>query len=408
MKRKVLLVSLLFLFLYPISIHARETYAYLETANIEELENISANYILLVNRNDNKVLYEKNSKDKIAIASLTKIMTALVTILQTENLDEKIILPKEAFVGIDGYMEAGFKIGDAVTIRDLLYGTLLPSGVEAAQALAIHTSGSIEKFVESMNHLADILEMYNTHFSNPVGRDNENYSTLDDMFKLLDYALQNETFYEIYTTKSYETTNYLQFKSTLLSSSERYQLDTDFIKGSKSGFTKKAGLCLSSIAEHEGVSYLLLVADSLYQNGFPTHIQDSMQIYHYFFTNYGYQSVLKKEQTLSTFSIIDSKQDNFTAKSEDEVLLYLKNDMVDQLEYVYEGKKVLTSENKRGDTLGNIFVKYNNQVLYTYPIFLTEDITYLHTKEILFLFGILLFFFLSLFFLKKKNEIVKK
>ena len=59
---------------------------------------------------------------------------------------------------MDGYMEAGFKIGDKVTIRDLLYGTLLPSGVEAAQALAIYTSNSIENFVSSMNHLANILE----------------------------------------------------------------------------------------------------------------------------------------------------------------------------------------------------------------------------------------------------------
>lgn len=403
MKEKVCSIFVLFLFLCPI-VTAKEIYTYLETENIKELENISANHILLINRNDNKILYEKNSEEEIAIASLTKIMTALVTILQTENIDEVITLTEEAFVDIDGYMEAGFKIGDKVTIRDLLYGTLLPSGVEAAQALAIYTSNSIENFVSSMNHLANILEMNHTHFSNPVGRDTDNYSTLEDMAKLLQYALQNKIFYEIYTAKKYTTTNGLELKSTLLSASNKYNLDTDFIKGSKSGYTKKAGLCLSSIAEKEDASYLLLIADAKYENGFPNHVIDTINIYKYFFNNYSYQEILKQNQELSTFSILDGKEENLTIKSEDNISLYLKNDMAEKLEYEYIGRNTIDKKVNYGDYLGNVVVKYNQKTLYTYPIYLKENITYLHTKEILLLFSSLAIFFLFLFMLKWKKE----
>ncbi len=405
MKRKKLrIVCVLFLFLCPIIGDAKEIYTYLETENINELTNIKANHILLINRNDNKILYEKNSEQEIAIASLTKIMTALVTILQTENLDETIQLTEEAFLGIDGYMEAGFKIGESVTIRDLLYGTLLPSGVEASQALALHTSGSIENFVSSMNHLANILEMNHTHFSNPVGRDADNHSTLEDLSKLLLFALQNDTFYEIYTTKEYTTTNGLNLKSTLFSASSKYNLDTKFIKGSKSGYTKKAGLCLSSIAEKNGTEFLLLVADSLYENGFPNHVIDSMTIYQYFFNNYSYQEILKQNQELSTFSILDGKENNLTIKSEENISLYLKNDMAEKLEYEFVGRNTIDKKVNYGDHLGNVVVKYNQKTLYTYPIYLKENITYLHTKEILLLFSSLAIFFLFLFMLKWKKE----
>lgn len=409
MKWKILLCLWgVLLFLCPTKTLAKEIYTYLETENIKELQNISAKHILLINQNDNKVIYEKNSEDQIAIASLTKIMTALVTILQTENLDEVITLTEDAFASIDGYMEAGFKIGDEVTIRDLLYGTLLPSGVEASQSLAIHTSGSIENFVSSMNHLANILEMNHTHFSNPVGRDEGNYSTLEDMAKLLKFALQNETFYEIYTTKNYTTTNGLELKSTLLSASTKYNLDTEFIKGSKSGYTKKAGLCLSSIAEHSGTVYLLLVADAMYENGFPNHVIDSMNIYRYFFDNYSYQPILKQNQELSTFSIIDSMEDTLTIKSNENISMYLKNDMTEYLEYEYVGRNTLDKEVAYGDYLGQVLVKYNNQTLYTYPIYLKENIHYLHTKEILCLFSSLSLFFFLVFMVKWKKEKSRK
>lgn len=406
-RRKLLFILIICVFVVYVSkINAlEEYYPYLETKEIEELKSIKASHILLLNLNDQKIIYEKNPQERIKIASLTKIMTAIVAILNTKNLEEQFTIPAYAFYGCDGYAEAGFKIGDVVTIRDLLYATLLPSGVEAAQSLALYTMGSIEAFVEKMNELAILLDMQNTHFDNPVGRDGEeNYSTLYDLEKLLLFALQDETFYEIYTTRNYTATNGLNFNSTLVKPSEKYHLSIEKIKGAKSGYTKEAGLCLVSIAENEGTNYLLLTANSPYENGFPNHIVDTLNIYNYFFDNYSYIPILKPNQELATLSIIDSQEKELTLDATEEVSLYLKKDMVEKLEYDYEGIEVLNSKIKPMDKLGQFSIKYEDNILYTYPIYLEEEISYRHTKEIFLLFGSLLFLFLLIFMLKWKKE----
>lgn len=406
-RRKLLFILIICVFVVYVSkINAlEEYYPYLETKEIEELKSIKASHILLLNLNDQKIIYEKNPQEKIKIASLTKIMTTIVAILNTKNLEEQFTIPEYAFYESDGYAEAGFKIGDIVTIRDLLYATLLPSGVEAAQSLALHTMGSIESFVEKMNELAILLDMQNTHFDNPVGRDGEeNYSTLYDLEKLLLFALQDETFYEIYTTRNYTATNGLNFNSTLVKPSEKYHLNIEKIKGAKSGYTKEAGLCLASIAENEGTNYLLLTANSPYENGYPNHIVDSLNIYTYFFDNYSYIPILKPNQELATLSIIDSQEKELTFDATEEVSLYLKKDMVEKLEYDYEGVEVLNSKIKPMDKLGQFSIKYEDNILYTYPIYLEEEISYRHTKEIFLLFGSLLFLFLLIFMLKWKKE----
>lgn len=403
--KQFIIFTICITFFYVPIIKAEEYYSYLNITDIEELSDIQANHILLLNLNDQKIIYEKNPQEKIKIASLTKIMTALVAILNAKDLEEQLTITEEAFLESEGYAEAGFKIGDVVTIRDLLYGTLLPSGVEAAQSLAIHTLGSIETFVMKMNELATLLDMQNTHFDNPVGRDSEeNYSTLYDLEKLLLFALQDETFYQIYTTRNYTATNGLELKSTLVNPSEKYHLNIEKIKGSKSGYTKQAGLCLSSIAENEGVEYLLLLANSPYAEGFPNHIVDTINIYNYFFTNYSYIPILSKNQEIASISILDSPEKNYIIEQEEEVFLYMKKDMVEKLEYNYDGIETLNSKIKLMDKLGEVSIKYEDNILYTYPVYLNEDITYRHTKEILLLFGVLSFFFLLVFMLKWKKE----
>lgn len=408
MKRRKLFLILVVCILnvYVPKINAlEEYYPYLETKDIEELKSIKASHILLLNLNDQKIVYEKNPQERIKIASLTKIMTAIVAILNTKNLEEQFTIPEYAFYESDGYAEAGFKIGDAVTIKDLLYGTLLPSGVEAAQSLALYTMGSIDAFVMKMNELATLLDMQNTHFDNPVGRDSEeNYSTLYDLEKLLLFALQDETFYEIYTTRNYTATNGLNFNSTLVKPSEKYHLNIEKIKGAKSGYTKEAGLCLASIAEKEGIEYLLLTANSPYENGYPNHIVDSLNIYTYFFDNYSYIPILKPNQELATLNIIDSQEKELTVDATEEVSLYLKKDMVEKLEYDYEGIEILNSKIKPMDKLGDFSIKYEDNILYTHPIYLNENITYRHTQEVLLFFGGLFFFFFLIFMLRWRKE----
>ncbi len=393
-------------FLFSISfVEAKKTdYAYLEGTVIEHFSDIKAQNVLLYNLNDNKLAYEMESDEKISIASLTKIMTSMVTLQNVENLDTIVTVPSGAFYNTSGYAMAGFKVGDRVTVRDLLYGTLLPSGVEAAQALAIYVSGSMDAFVMEMNTLAKEIGMQNTHYSNPVGRDDiENYSTLEDISKLLLYAFQNETFYEIYTTRTYTTTNHLELLSTLVSPSKRYGLDVSYIKGSKSGYTNQAGLCLSSIAEKDGVKYLLIIANSMYASGFPNHIVDSLTIYDYFFKHFGYETILKRGQELVSLAIKDGFDKTYAITSEEEVSLYIKEDMLEDIEYNYEGIKEIDYKVKQNDKLGTVFVTYHGNPLYSYDVYLKENIRFRYTKFII--LGISIFvFFLFLLVLRRRKK----
>lgn len=391
--------ALFFFFLFISSYRAKSDYAYLDI----QLPNISAKNILLYNLNDHKILYEQNSNEKISIASLTKIMTALLAIENFDNLEKVVSVPKGAFYNVTGYAEAGFKVGDYVTIKDLLYGTLLPSGADAAQTLAILTSGNISSFVAKMNEKAISLGMNETHYENPVGRDNEqNYSTLRDLAKLLFYALENPTFYSIYTTRQYITLNNLELSSTLVMPSTKYNLNIENIKGSKSGYTRNAGLCLSSIAEFHGVKYLLITANSTYENGFPNHIVDSLAIYNYFFDHFSYQPILKKGEVLHTLEIEDGFLKTYEIKSEEDQNLYLENES--EVEYVYHGIEHLNYKVKTKDKLGEIEVKYKDKVIDTFEVFLNEDIEYKHTKIIVLGIFILLIITLLCFLYKKRKR----
>ncbi|MDE6477058.1 MAG: hypothetical protein K2L48_02580, partial [Mycoplasmoidaceae bacterium] len=161
---------------------------------------------ILYNLDENEILYEKDSKEKIAIASMTKIMTAIVAIENTDNLDETVILTWTDFSGLveANASVAGFRFGQKVTYRDLLYGLLLPSGADAAQALTRAIAGGRSNFVQMMNEKAKELNLENTYFMNEIGLDEEgHYSTVEEVAKLFQYALKNETFKEIVTTPSY-------------------------------------------------------------------------------------------------------------------------------------------------------------------------------------------------------------
>lgn len=366
-------------------------------------DDVKSNHVILYNLNDETLLYKKNSDEIISIASLTKIMTSLVVIENVDNLDEKVKISSLAFSDIYEYAKAGFKAGEVVTYRDILYGILLPSGAEAAQEAAIAVAGDIDSFVIMMNEEAEKLGLTNTHFSNPVGRDDEdNYSTLDDLAKLLLYALDNEIFYNIYTTRTYTTTNNLALVSTLVGPSIRYNLDIDNILGSKSGYTDDAGLCLSSIASYNDVNYLLITAGAPYAGGYPNHIIDTLDIYNYYFDNYSYREILSEGQELKVLNVKDSFQKNYIITSLEDVSVYLNNNIdLSEIEYRYKGVEYVDYKIKTGDKLGNIEVVHDNEILYDFDVYLTDDIRYKHTKLVILFLGLILFLIL---FIRRKKE----
>ena len=147
-----------------------------------------------------RTLYSKNAEQQRLIASTTKIMTALVICEQCNVLD-RVRISKEA-VGIEG-SSMYLREGEVLTLQELLYGLMLRSGNDAAQALAIYCAGTVEGFSQLMNDKAHTLGLENTHFENPHGLDSPgHYSTAQDMAKLAAYAMKNPIFYKTVSAKT--------------------------------------------------------------------------------------------------------------------------------------------------------------------------------------------------------------
>lgn len=337
--------------------------------NVFALDIYSSNAIMY-NLNDDSVIYEKGSNDKVRVASLTKIMTAIVAIENINDLDEKVIMPSSAYVDLDGYVTSGIKAFDKVTYRDLLYGIMLPSGADCANAIAILTTGSVSNFVDKMNEKVRELNLVNTHFSNPIGKDLDNYSSVSDLSIILKYALKNDEFYKIFTTREYTTTNNIKLKSTLVTKSKN--LDTSNILGSKTGFTDLALNCLASISNINNVRYLLVTVGA--DTTGPYQFVDAINLYDYYSNNYGYKRVLQFDQFIKTIKVKNILESNYDIRSDDDLYLYLSNDInIDDIEYEYEGVDVIYKM-KKGDYLGHVNIKYNNKVLSVYDVYLDNEI----------------------------------
>lgn len=169
----------------------------------------TSRHALLMDAQTGQVLAQKRANEKVAPASLTKMMTVLLAIEAQPDLDQPVTLPEDVFPELtaENASMAGFAPGETVTVRDVLYGAMLPSGAECCEALARLVSGSESAFVALMNQKAAELGMKNTHFCNPIGlTETEHYSTAADLAKLLQAALQNETFRTIFTTEHYTST----------------------------------------------------------------------------------------------------------------------------------------------------------------------------------------------------------
>jgi len=249
---------------------------------------ISAEHAILIEQKTGDVLFEERAHEKKPIASITKIMTAIIAIESGKMSDIAITSRRAIYTeGSSIYLEQGEKM----TIEDLVYGLMLRSGNDAAVVIGEHIGGSVEGFVHLMNEKARWLGMTNTHFDNPHGLHSDNhYSTAYDMALLMRYAMDNETFRTVSGMDSYRAhtrTYSWQNKNKLLTS--LYEKCT----GGKTGFTKKAGRTLVTSAKEkdlELIAVTLNAADdwndhiSMYEWGFKhkhgdTFLNDALEIF---------------------------------------------------------------------------------------------------------------------------------
>ncbi|SHN20229.1 D-alanyl-D-alanine carboxypeptidase family protein [Gracilibacillus kekensis] len=227
---------------------------------------VSAENAILMDQSTGRVLFEKEANTPTLIASITKIMTAIIAI-ESGKLEEKVKISDKATIteGSSIYL----KQDDVITLEELVYGLMLRSGNDAAVAISEHVGGSEEGFTYLMNEKAKWIGMNNSHFDNPHGLDSENhYSSAYDMAILTKYAMENPVFREISSTSSYsaKSRDYPWInKNKLLTHLYKYS------NGGKTGYTRAAGRTLVSTAEKNGQTLIAVTLNA--SNDWQDHIQ---------------------------------------------------------------------------------------------------------------------------------------
>ena len=244
-----------------------------------EVPDVNSRSCVVLDRLSKNILYGKNEKSKVKMASTTKIMTAIV-VLENSSLDTTVEASKKA-AGTGG-SRLGLKTGDKITIRDLMYGLMLCSGNDAAVCLAESVGGSIEGFAELMNAKAQELGLSNTHFESPHGLDSDgHYTTAYELALLSDYALKNSTFRDIVGTKNHTVT--INGSPKNLSNTNELLGNLNGIYGIKTGFTNGANRCLVTACKR-GDMDIICVALGADTKNFRT--KDSIKLIEYSFKTY--------------------------------------------------------------------------------------------------------------------------
>ncbi len=246
--------------------------------------NLNARSCIILDRNNEQILYGKNEFNKVKMASTTKIMTATV-IIENCNLSDIVEVSKKA-AGTGG-SRLGLKTGDKITVNDLLYGLMLCSGNDAAVCLAEFAAGSVNDFSVLMNNKAAELGLKNTHFESPHGLDSDgHYTTAYELATLANYAMKNSTFAKIVGTKTYTVT--INGYPKKISNTNELLGNLNGVYGIKTGFTNGANRCLVTCCKRGDLDVISVVLGCDTKN-FRT--QDSIKLLEYAFANFEHVNI---------------------------------------------------------------------------------------------------------------------
>jgi serine-type D-Ala-D-Ala carboxypeptidase (penicillin-binding protein 5/6) len=243
---------------------------------------IEATSSIAIDMETNSILYEKNSNERLQIASITKLMT-LIIILEENALTDIVTVSSNA-ASIEG-SNMSLVAGEKIAVENLVYGALINSANDSAVALAEYNAGSVEKFVEKMNKKAVEMGLVNTNFTNPIGLDDaNNYSSAYDISLLSKKIYENEFVQHAASLKELEVKSTDKIYTHKLESTNKL-LENEFlhIKGLKTGSTPSAGQCLSAVAENEtGNEIITIVLNS------PDRFQETKVLVEWIFRAYNW------------------------------------------------------------------------------------------------------------------------
>ncbi len=262
-----------------------EDYSFSEVSSFSSNEPITnSKNIVAIDRKTLNILYEKDAFKKVAMASTTKIMTCIIALEKCSKSD--IVTISKNSASVTG-STLGLISNMKISMNDLLYGLMLRSGNDCAVAIAEYISGSVEEFSNLMNKKAQELNLSNTHFVTPHGLDNpEHYTTSYDLAILTDYALKNEQFRQIVSTKT-TTISFNGYPKTISNTNELLG-NVDGVYGVKTGFTFDAGRCLVTSCKRGNLDVIIVVLGADTKK---IRTQDSSNLINFIFNNYKYVNI---------------------------------------------------------------------------------------------------------------------
>ncbi len=352
-----------------------------ETSQTQKPNITSAGYVLY-NPDNDEVVDSINATVRMYPASLTKMLTALIAVDLSTDIDaDKATVSENAIKSLYGTSSstAGLKIGEVLTVRQLLYSLILPSGNDAANVLAEHFCGDNYSFANLMNEKAKEIGMTDSNFANPHGlHDDNHYTTAKDLAVLADNFLNNETLAKIaqtikYTfpatnkqgTRDIRTTNFMKIEN----SGYYYKYAT----GLKTGNTEQAGRCLAASAQKDGVRYICILLncpEKWERWGYVrTEFLEAAEIFKYAFKTYETVKVASKGQLVAKHNVYETYNKNVDIVLENDVFATLPKDTdLSGVSISYKCDKLradglLPNPVNYGDNLGKATVLLNNSVL---------------------------------------------
>lgn len=380
----------------------------IQTISFADEVSIKSRAAILVEVSTGRILYEKNSTEKMWPASTTKIMTAIL-VIENSNLDDMVTVTETAISDIpSGYVTCDLQIGEEISVKDLLNALMIKSANDAAYVLAEHIGGNIDGFSELMNQKARELGCTGTHFVNPNGiHDDRHYSTAYDLYLIATYAMKNQTFRELVakTDAVLPATNmYPNEDRTLKTTNALINPDsTNYYKnaiGIKTGYTSQAGNCLVSEASRDGLEFIAVVLNG---DRFP----DSIQLFDYAYDNFTLTKIKEKNTVVDTIEIQNAtKETKMLDMLIEDSITVINNKSIDVNQIIPEIKlkEELLAPIKCGEEIGTIKYKVDD-IEYSSKLIAATDVEeQTYYSVIIFIGVVLLLIAFLLLSTRRKNK----
>jgi len=327
---------------------------------------LSAKSYCLMDGDTGVVLAEKNSALRLPMASTTKIMTCILA-LELADLKDDVVIDPSA-VGIEGssiYLIAG----ETLRLEELLYALMLESANDAAVAIALHISNSVDGFAEQMNRKALELGLTDTRYCNANGLQEENhYSSARDLSVLMQYCLRNPFFAEIVGTET-KVISAPNQNSRYLTNHNKLLRTYEYCIGGKTGYTKAAGRCLVSAAEQNGKQLICVTL------GAPDDWNDHKALFRHGFSLYSHQEVLREMELTFSLSVVGGTTSCVTIANSSPLSLPLRKG--ETVETVLEAPAFLYAPVFEGECCGEAVFYSNGSEIARVALEAKEDVVFL-------------------------------